>query len=119
LYAQLSTLQRQQREVESLEEELALQPVNLAVLLAGAIDGLRGVIEARQVRLYTDIDMDNARITGDPSTLAQALRELSMAAVHATPAGGRIELKLERHDANARVSIVDGRHALEPMTGPA
>lgn len=113
LYAQLWTLQRQQREFEHLEEEMALQPVNLAVLLAGAIDGLRSVIEARQVRLYTDIDMENARVNGDPTTLAQALRELSMAAAEATPAGGRIELKLERHDANARISITDGRHAAE------
>ncbi|HEV7914283.1 MAG TPA: ATP-binding cassette domain-containing protein, partial [Albitalea sp.] len=111
LYAQLWALQRQQREFETLEEEMALQPVNLAVLLAGAIDGLRGVIEARQVRLYTDIDMDNARVTGDPSTLSQALRELSMAAVQSTPAGGRIELKLERHGPNACISIVDGRTA--------
>jgi ATP-binding cassette, subfamily B, bacterial len=110
LYAQLWTLQRQQREFEHLEEEMALQPVNLAVLLAGAIDGLRPVIEARRVRLYTDIDMENARVTGDPSTLSQALRELSMAAAEATPAGGRIELKLERHEANARISITDGRH---------
>ncbi|MFL6664893.1 MAG: ABC transporter transmembrane domain-containing protein [Rhizobacter sp.] len=124
LYAQLWTLQRQQREFEDLEEEMALQPVNLAVLLAGVIDGLRSVIEARQVRLYTDIDMDNARVTGDPSTLSQALRELSMAAVHATPAGGRVEMRLERHDANARASIVDGRHAVDatmraPRPAPA
>ncbi|HEX6704576.1 MAG TPA: ABC transporter transmembrane domain-containing protein [Albitalea sp.] len=111
LYAQLWSLQRQQREFETMEEALALQPVNLAVLLAGAIDGLRGVIEARRVRLYTDIDMENARVQGDPSTLAQALRELSMAAAEATPPGGRIHLKIERHEAHARVRIVDGRHA--------
>ena len=112
LYAQLWNLQRQQSDFDTLEEEMALQPVNLTVLLAGAIDGLRGVIEARQVRLYTDIDMDNARVTGDPSALAQALRALSMHAAESTPPGGRIELKLERHEACARISIVDGRHAV-------
>jgi ATP-binding cassette subfamily B protein len=111
LYAQLWTLQRQQREFENMEEAMALQPVNLAVLLAGAVDGLRGVIEARQVRLYTDIDMDNARVTGDPGTLALALRKLSMAAAQATPPGGRIELKLARHGPDARIVITDGRHA--------
>jgi ATP-binding cassette subfamily B protein len=113
LYAQLWTLQRQQRELQDLEETLALQPVNFAVLLAGIVDGLRGTIEARQVRLYTDIDMDNARVTGDPSTLAQALRELSLAAVQATPPGGRMGLRLERHEADARITITDGRHAAE------
>lgn len=114
LYAQLWSLQRQQIEFEALEEEMALQPVNLAVLLAGVIDGLRPVIEARRVRLYTHIDLDSARVNGDPSTLAQVLRELSMHAAESTPPGGRIELALERHEANARLSIADGRHRAVP-----
>ena len=114
LYAQLWNLQRQQKEFEALEEKMALQPVNLAVLLVGVIEGLRTVIEARRVRLYTHIDLDNARVTGDPSTLAQALRELSMHAAESTPPGGRIELALERHEANARLSITDGRHLAVP-----
>ncbi len=118
LYAQLWSLQRQQNEFEALEEEMALQPVNLAVLLAGVIDGLRPVIEARRVRLYTHIDLDNARVNGDPGTLAQALRELSMHAAESTPPGGRIELALERHEANARLSIADGRHLAVPVGPP-
>jgi ATP-binding cassette subfamily B protein len=110
LYAQLWNLQRQQAQVERLERRLARQPLNLAVLLANAIDGLREAIDARGVKLYTDVDLENARVTGDPSTLAQVLRELIMHAVQATPVNGRIELKLERHEANARLAITDGRH---------
>lgn len=112
LYAQLWNLQRQQAELERLERRLARQPVNLAVLMANAIDGLREAIEARGVKLYTDVDLENARVTGDPSTLAQVLRELIMQAVQATPQDGRIELRLQRHDGNASLSITDGRHAL-------
>ncbi|MED5619947.1 ABC transporter transmembrane domain-containing protein [Ideonella sp. BN130291] len=120
LYAQLWNLQRQQAQVERLERRLARQPVNLAVLMANAIDGLREAIEARGVKLYTDVDLDNARVTGDPSTLAQALRELIMQAVQATPIHGRIELKLERREANARLCITDGRHDLpSPVTPTA
>jgi len=111
LYAQLWNLQLQQAEVEKLERKLARQPVNLAVLMANAIDGLREAIEARGVKLYTDVDLENARVTGDPSTLAQVLREVIMQAVQATPEGGRIELKLERHETHARVTVTDGRHA--------
>jgi len=111
LYAQLWNLQRQQQEFERLERQMARQPVNLVALVANAIDGLRAAIDARQVRLYTDIDIDNASITGDPSTLAQVLRELGMWAVQATPPGGRVELKLERRDGNACLSVTDGRHA--------
>jgi len=111
LYAQLWNLQRQQQEFERLERQMARQPVNLVALVANAIDGLRGAIDARQVRLYTDINIDNASVTGDPSTLAQVLRELGMWAVHATPPGGRVELKLERREGSACLSVTDGRHA--------
>ncbi|MBA2722221.1 MAG: ATP-binding cassette domain-containing protein, partial [Methylibium sp.] len=112
LYAQLWNLQRQQQQFERLERALARQPVNLAVLLAQTIDGLREQIEARQVRLVSEVDFENASVTGDPSTLAQAMRELCMWALAGTPPGGRIELKLERDGANARLSVTDGRHGL-------
>ena len=118
LYAQLWNLQRQQREFERLERRLARQPVNLAVLMAGAIDGMRDTIEQRDVRVYSDIDLENARVLGDPSTLAQVLHDLTIAALQATPAGGRIELKLERHAANARLAVSDGRHAAPPAPPP-
>ena len=45
--------------------------------LAGVIDGLRAAIEARGVAIYTDVDLENARVTGDPTTLSQVLSELA------------------------------------------
>lgn len=120
LYAQLWNLQLQQRELERLERRLARQPVNLAVLLTGTVDALRTLIEARRVMLYTDIDLANASVTGDPGVLAQVLHDLVLQALQATPPGGRIEIRLHRHDVHARVSITDGRHALDRLTaGPA
>jgi ATP-binding cassette subfamily B protein len=119
LYAQLWNLQRQQAQVERLERRLARQPLNLAVLLANTIDGLRDAIDARGVKLYTDVDLENARVTGDPSTLSQVLRELVVQALQATPVDGRIELRLERHEANARLTITDGRHELQTMRASA
>ena len=110
LYAQLWTLQRQQQQFERLERRLARQPVNLAVLVAGVVDALRETARARQVALYTDVDLDHGRVTGDPSTLSQVISELCVAALDVTPAGGRIELRLERRDAGARLGITDGRH---------
>jgi ATP-binding cassette subfamily B protein len=110
LYAQLWNLQRQQAQVERTERRLARQPVNLAVLMANAIDGLRETIDARRVKLYSDVDLENARVTGDPSTLSQVLCDVITQAVQATPVDGRIEIKLGRHEANAQLTITDGRH---------
>jgi ATP-binding cassette subfamily B protein len=117
LYAQLWNLQLQQQQFERLERQLARQPVNLVALLASTIEGLRSSIDARQVRLYTDIELDDASVTGDPTALAQALHELCIWALNATPPGGRIELKLERHNGSARLGVMEGRnHAAE--SGP-
>ncbi|MGE5450686.1 MAG: ATP-binding cassette domain-containing protein [Acidobacteriota bacterium] len=110
LYAQLWNLQLQQQQFEQLERRLARQPINLGVLLAGVLDGLRETIDARGIKLYTEIGIEDARISGDPSTLAQLLRDLCTMALESTPAGGRIELRLERHLADARLTVTDGRH---------
>jgi len=113
LYAQLWNLQRQQQQFERLERELARQPVNLAVLMAQTVEGLRPAIEARRVRVDSSIDLENASVTGDPSTLAQVLQQLCVAAVEATAVGGTVELRLERSEARARVTVAAGR-ASEP-----
>jgi ATP-binding cassette subfamily B protein len=110
LYTQLWNLQLQQQQFERLERRMARQPVNMAVLLAGVIDGLRDTLERRDIRLYTDIDRDSARVSADPSTLGQVLHDVCDWALMSTPPGGRIELKLERHEGHVRLAVTDGRH---------
>jgi len=85
LYAQLWRLQRQQQQVEHLEQELARQPIHLAVLLMGVLDGLREAIESRHIKLYADIAFEDARVTGDPSSLAQAIGQLCTRAIQTIP----------------------------------
>lgn len=114
LYAQLWRLQRQQQQVEHLEQELARQPIHLAVLLMGVLDGLREAIESRHIKLYADIAFEDARVTGDPSSLAQAIGQLCTRAIQTIPPGGRLALRLERHHAHARLSITEG---LQPALG--
>lgn len=122
LYAQLWHLQRQQQQVERLERDLARQPLNLGVLLAGVVDGLRHAMAARSTGLFSEVDLDEARITADPTTLSQVLHDLILRAIQCTPEGGRISLHLLRHEGLARLVIADGRHAqvgLAPASGIA
>ncbi len=111
LYAQMWNLQRQQQQVDRLQRELACQPMNLAMLLAGLIDGLRPAIDERGVHLVTDIDLDHAGVVGDPNTISQTLRALMLSALRATPVNGRLEIRMERRDGRARLAIADGRQA--------
>ncbi len=110
LYAQMWRLQRQQQELEQAEAVLALQPINLVALAAGVIDGLQPAMQARGVRFFTAVGTEAARITGDPSSLQQALSALLEQAVAASPAGGRMEMRIERVGTRVRLTLF--HHAL-------
>jgi len=110
LYAQLWNLQLQQQQFERLERRLARQPVNLARLLALTVESLREALDAAQVRLYTELAVDEASVTGDPHALGEALHAIALGALQATPPGGRMALRLERAGADVQVSVTDGRH---------
>lgn len=89
------------------------------MLLAGTVDALRAPLDARRITLYTDIDPENPSVSGDPGALAQALHEIAWQAMRATPEGGRIEIRLVRHDVNTCIAITDGRHRTPPGVVPA
>lgn len=111
LYARMWNLQLQQEELERLERRLARQPVNLAVLTAHALDGMRATMQERGVTLYSQIDLIDGSVSGDPGTLADVVLQVCHWALHATPPGGRIELRLSRHGPNVRLMVRDGRAA--------
>lgn len=112
VYEQMWRLQQSQQELEHVEQRLALQAVNLATLAAGVIDGLRPVIEARRIRLYSSLDIEDARVTGDPSLLHQVIWELVANAIDLTPDGGRVELDIDRLGADVRLRVADSRHTM-------
>ncbi|CAM3793666.1 ABC transporter ATP-binding protein [Bordetella sputigena] len=109
MYAQMWTLQRQQNELEKTGSRQSMQPVNLAALVAGVLDGIRQVIDEKGIHLYTELSMENARVTGDPGVLQQTVWDMCLNAIAATPAGGRIELSLRRAQDSARLAVTDGR----------
>ncbi len=105
LYAQMWALQQQQRDLERAERRAAVQPVNLATVVANAIDGLRDEIDARDVHLYTTIGIDTARVNGDPSAMQQLAWDLLGHAIQVGGAGGRVEVRLERSGGEARLIV--------------
>jgi ATP-binding cassette subfamily B protein len=120
IYAQMWTLQRQQSELENVGSRLSSQPVNLATLIAGVLDGMRHAIEEKGINPYTQLSVENSRVIGDPGVLQQMIGDMLLNAVAATPAGGRIELNLRRVEDSVRLSVTDSRlppadaAALEP-----
>ncbi|HSN20669.1 MAG TPA: ATP-binding cassette domain-containing protein [Usitatibacter sp.] len=108
LYAQMWALQQQEHALQRAERRAALQPVNLATVIAGAIDALRGDIDARNIHLYTTLGIETARVTGDPSALQQVVWDLLAHAVQVSETGGRIEVRLGRAGGEARLLVSHG-----------
>ncbi|WP_144639461.1 ATP-binding cassette domain-containing protein [Bordetella genomosp. 13] len=119
MYAQMWALQRQQQELEQAGSALSRQPVNLAALVAGVLDSVRELSDAKGVNVYTALEPDSARITSDPSALQQLVWNLCAQAVAVTPPGGRIALRLHRDGPDARLTVTDGRPAIETAVAHA
>ncbi|GAB2730280.1 ATP-binding cassette domain-containing protein [Comamonas sediminis] len=110
LYAQLWELQLQKQEFDRAERRLLRQSLQLAVLLANVVDGIRAPLDARGVQLYTHLASEPLYVSGDPAVLSQALTDIALHAIQASPPGGRIEIRLERAQARARILLSDSSH---------
>ncbi|HEX6634194.1 MAG TPA: ATP-binding cassette domain-containing protein [Usitatibacter sp.] len=105
LYAQMWALQQQQSALQRAERRAAMRPVNLGTVIAGAIDGLRPDIDARNLHLYTTLGIETPRVTGDPGAIQQIVGDLLAHAVQASEDGGRIEVRLVGEGGEARLLV--------------
>jgi ATP-binding cassette, subfamily B, bacterial len=117
LYAQLWELQRQQQQAQALERRIVQQPVNLAGLLVINLDSLRDELAARDIELFTSIDMDVARVVGDAGRMARVVQLSCQLALHGA-ARGRMEARLARETASSQLTL--GYHGPldAPVDGP-
>jgi len=111
IYAQMWNLQRQQSELEQAGAHPKPRVFNMATLVAGVLDILRPSIEDKGLNLYTQMDLQQSRVLGDPGLIRQVVWDLCSNAINVTPPGGRIGLALTRHEAVVRLSVTDERPA--------
>ena len=86
---------------------IEVQPVSFASVTESAINSLRPAIDAKQLHLETTIDPAAGPILGDPARLQQIVTNLLSNAIKFTPAGGRIDVRLQRPDSHVRLEIAD------------
>jgi PAS domain S-box-containing protein len=70
--------------------------VDLASITQAAIDTVRLAAEAKAIQIHTEFEPDIGAISGDASRLQQVVWNLLSNAVKFTPAGGRVEVRLEQ-----------------------
>jgi ATP-binding cassette subfamily B protein len=112
LYAQMWSLQRQERELRRKKHRAAITPVDLAALVTDAISAVRAEIDAKALNLYTTL-ADVGLVTGEPSALQEVVSDLVEHAVRVSERGARVAIDLRRsgNEVTLKVSDMHGNGA--------
>ena len=97
---------------------LALQPMNLSLLLQASVDSARPLAEARRIDLSLAIDTEVYDTVGDPVRLEQVVWNLLVNAVKFTPPDGHIQVRLKRLGWLAQLEIDDDGEGIDPAFLP-
>ncbi len=88
--------------------------VDLAEVLASALDAIRVLADARSIRIDRVIEPVVGSVLGDAQRLHQVLSNLLSNAVKFTPPQGRIGVRLDRRGTTARIAIDDSGCGIDP-----
>jgi PAS domain S-box-containing protein len=93
---------------------LEVRPMDMAAVIEKAVDVVRPAAEAKGVSLGARLDRNVGQITGDPDRLQQVLWNLLSNAVKFTNKGGSVEVRLERVDPYAQITVSDTGLGIKP-----
>jgi signal transduction histidine kinase len=97
---------------------LQVRPTELTPLLASAIEAIRAEAQEKAIRLDTALDARAGAVAGDPERLQQIVWNLVSNAVRSTPAGGGVEIRLERRGRGTQVRVTDSGPGIPPELLP-
>jgi signal transduction histidine kinase/ActR/RegA family two-component response regulator len=93
---------------------LDVQTVDLVSILQRVIEQIRWAADAKNIRLVAELNRNIDATTGDPDRLEQIFSNILSNAVKFTPAGGRIDVNLERIDSAVTVTVSDTGEGIKP-----
>jgi signal transduction histidine kinase/CheY-like chemotaxis protein len=86
---------------------LQVRPVNLVSVIESAIESVRLAAEAKSIRLQSVLDSEAGLLLGDANRLQQVVWNLLSNALKFTPKGGRVEIRLDRVNSHAEITVSD------------
>jgi signal transduction histidine kinase/ActR/RegA family two-component response regulator len=86
---------------------LEVTQVDLVSVIRAAIDAVKPAADAKQILINVAADETGAAVSGDPQRLQQVVWNLLANSIKFTPPGGHVDVRLEKMDSEAHVSIRD------------
>jgi PAS domain S-box-containing protein len=86
---------------------LEVQPISLHEVIQNAIESVRASADAKKIRIRTLLDSSVGFVRGDANRLQQILWNLLSNSLKFTPAGGRVQVILERVNSHVEVVVED------------
>lgn len=91
-----------------------MEPTELIPIINAAVEIIKPTVEAKNISFTQTLNRAADFITGDVDRLRQVVENLLANAVKFTPENGKIELRLERYDKDARIIIRDDGQGISP-----
>jgi PAS domain S-box-containing protein len=86
---------------------LEVQPMRLHEVIEAAAEAVRPSANAKRLRIRTILDSSIGATRGDPNRLQQVMWNLLTNSVKFTPAGGFVQVVLERVNSHVEISVQD------------
>ncbi|WP_373536527.1 PAS domain S-box protein [Microcoleus sp.] len=93
---------------------LNIVPVDLAEAIDSAMETVRLSAQVKSIQINAQFAPNVGRVLGDGGRLQQVVWNLLSNAVKFTPAGGKIDIALDRVDTDAQISVTDTGKGIEP-----
>jgi PAS domain S-box-containing protein len=97
---------------------LNVRPLELAPVVAAAIDSLVPAANAKGIRLQPILDPSAGMVSGDADRLQQVVWNLLSNAIKFTPQAGRVQVRLARADGHAEITVEDTGPGIRPEVLP-
>ena len=81
--------------------------VDMALIINGAVDSVQLAADSKGINLSMVVDASVRHTSGDSQRLQQVVWNLLSNAIKFTPAGGRVEVRLERVESNLQIKVSD------------